>query len=1469
MSINTYYIKSKAYSFSKNSYIYIFTFISLIILFPITISTGCSKGTEINDTSCFNDLIIIKKNHRSGYFATNKNGDMIIEYTNDCNNKTDERLFYGIKENGRYFFPDEKAYKEKKVDNPDNSRNINARYEARNIFVSLEEDTNKEKEYLFSTSSYETLTELHDLENDTYKCRETIDFFNIIDIFSFEYSLFGNQEDNKNVYYCIFTQHEKDKRTIQENGVNKEVDYSKTFTIIKFGFNDFDLSNYDLIKSVNNTNNYNNRVISGFILKNPIILVIFFVKKSDDDVQDGKYAIAFYDLNLNLKSEQILDENNITDPRSGEGVFSKCVHLKDKYGAFVYFTKGYNEVKVCFKILEFSESSGTYSFSAKITKNLHDINNHLISDVPLNDLVKVDENRLIFISTDRDPPYDAENTIYKFSLQILFLDLYADYSKLKIRNFYYSLSDHQIRKELYGYIYNGYFVFTATVVQPQSYTSEDYFSILIFFSYANGTDYEIDISQYLMDVEGYNSANNLFSLMMSKLVIDNNIFKYEPINVIKLVTIPDELLFYNKTGDIKDESKRIINKDFFDVNHVLEQNKALKKTDKYYYIEYQNLVKEPEYETFYSTTDKNVNGEDNCETTFNNNRKVFYGRTNKVKFKLCHIYCSECMEFGIKISDQKCQTILSQYTFNYWHYLDRYTQNGVPENYYYDEGAENNIACNDGTFKYFYPQEGKKICFKDDLDCPEAYSNYDSSTKECKPRIIPPAPPTTNMENEPSTIIENNPSTILEDPKTTIIQVSPSTFLEKEQSQNPQTQEITNIPTIPLNIQIQEDGCSFDSNNNNCSLRNYTNEEILSQLRDLIDKNGVNSPKVVINGNKGFAFTVTNALTKTKLKDNNNNLTVVDLGECEKKLKDLHHIEEPLIILQFEKITDVTYEKHVQYEVYNPITFDKLDLSICENTQISLYIPLNLTESTEELYKNLMEQGYDPLNINDKFYREICTPYTSENGTDVLLDDREEYIYNSVVNETLCPENCEYSAYMLDEKYLKCECDMNTTGIDTLDLYHISGKNIYKSFLSTMKYSNYKVMICYNLVFNLKIFLHNYGSIITLLLFLIYVGFIFYYAFNDISKLKIHISKLMFNSSKNSSSEDLKIVPEEKDKERRNDGHRHNTNHRRKSKIKVKYPPKRNSIKRLTKATAIKETENAGFIPTKEDNNKNQKYRRKSYKLISKAEKNKIPQPQIVNLKTSGDEINEIKTDDKIDKDKKLKQLNLDNFELNNLDYEEASDLDKRGFCTTYWSVLMREHLVLFTFFSWNDYNLFHLKIERFLILVCTEMTMNGLFFVHESMHRKYAENEDFTFVQKLPQLLFTLIVTHVIEVILCFFSMTDTAYYEIKSLPKNKENQEKIVNIIDCVKKKLIGFYVFTFILFLFYWYFISAFCAVYQNTQIIFLRDSGTSFLISLIDPFFIYAFTCLLRVISLSACFKKKLCCIYKLSDIIPIF
>ena len=120
---------------------------------------------------------------------------------------------------------------------------------------------------------------------------------------------------------------------------------------------------------------------------------------------------------------------------------------------------------------------------------------------------------------------------------------------------------------------------------------------------------------------------------------------------------------------------------------------------------------------------------------------------------------------------------------------------------------------------------------------------------------------------------------------------------------------------------------------------------------------------------------------------------------------------------------------------------------------------------------------------------------------------------------------------------------------------------------------------------------------------------------------------------------------------------------------------------------------------------------------------------------------------------------------------------------------------------------------------------------------------------------------------------MTDTHVYEIKALPNYKEKDigEKIISILDKIKRKLVAFFVVTFLFFLFYWYFISAFCAVYQNTQKIFLRDAFISFLTNLIDPFLIYGFTTILRTISLLKGCKKTPCCscVYKISDIIPFF
>ena len=75
-------------------------------------------------------------------------------------------------------------------------------------------------------------------------------------------------------------------------------------------------------------------------------------------------------------------------------------------------------------------------------------------------------------------------------------------------------------------------------------------------------------------------------------------------------------------------------------------------------------------------------------------------------------------------------------------------------------------------------------------------------------------------------------------------------------------------------------------------------------------------------------------------------------------------------------------------------------------------------------------------------------------------------------------------------------------------------------------------------------------------------------------------------------------------------------------------------------------------------------------------------------------------------------------------------------------------------------------------------------------------------------------------------------------------------------------------FYCYIFYWYTITSFCAVYGNTQITFIKDSLLSFLLSILYPLVIYLIPAALRTISLKN-ENRNLKCIYKLSDIIPFF
>ena len=154
--------------------------------------------------------------------------------------------------------------------------------------------------------------------------------------------------------------------------------------------------------------------------------------------------------------------------------------------------------------------------------------------------------------------------------------------------------------------------------------------------------------------------------------------------------------------------------------------------------------------------------------------------------------------------------------------------------------------------------------------------------------------------------------------------------------------------------------------------------------------------------------------------------------------------------------------------------------------------------------------GYDLFDINSPFYQDICIPYTSNDGTDVLLKDRINYYYNN--KETVCQYNWQFSNYIIDTQYLKCDCDINNSEINTQEITKFNAKTIYQSFYSVLKYSNYKVLSCYLLIFSFNSFTSNIGSILSIIFFFIFFILFIIYIIKGSNQLKTNIS-IAFNKN--------------------------------------------------------------------------------------------------------------------------------------------------------------------------------------------------------------------------------------------------------------------------------------------------------------------------------------------------------------------
>ena len=98
----------------------------------------------------------------------------------------------------------------------------------------------------------------------------------------------------------------------------------------------------------------------------------------------------------------------------------------------------------------------------------------------------------------------------------------------------------------------------------------------------------------------------------------------------------------------------------------------------------------------------------------------------------------------------------------------------------------------------------------------------------------------------------------------------------------------------------------------------------------------------------------------------------------------------------------------------------------------------------------------------------------------------------------------------------------------------------------------------------------------------------------------------------------------------------------------------------------------------------------------------------------------------------------------------------------------------------------------------------------------------------------------------------------------------EEAKNKVDKVKRgliiKYITFFVTGILFLILFWYYLSSFCAVYKNSQVILIKNTFLSFLVSLLYPFIINILPGIFRIPSLGNNNDKEL--FYKISKFIQL-
>ena len=415
---------------------------------------------------------------------------------------------------------------------------------------------------------------------------------------------------------------------------------------------------------------------------------------------------------------------------------------------------------------------------------------------------------------------------------------------------------------------------------------------------------------------------------------------------------------------------------------------------------------------------------------------------------------------------------------------------------------------------------------------------------------------------------------------------------------------------------------------------------------------------------------------------------------------------------------------------------------------------------------------------------------------------------------SLCEVNCQYIDYDFGAKQSLCECKVKLD-FNSFSEIVFDKDIIWKYFIDINRITNIYTMKCINLLFSKEGLKRNIGSYILLIIIFLYIILVILFKTKEFSKLKKIIKDI------------VKVDKDENKKINKNlIKKRSSTNNKKTNKKKLQKP----------KIYKIKKIKNNPPKRMKGQNIKNIKSLTISNsivniydKSISSSKKNKLPSiPPL---------------------------LKYNDCEMNMLKYEDALKIDKRTFFEYYISLIKRKQIFIFTFYIKDDYNSVTIKLSLFLFLFALSYTINGLFFNDSTMHKIYEDAGSYDFIYQIPQIIYSSIISTSINMLFRLLALSENSILKLKGIKGKKIHKNLILKIKKCLFIKLIIYFLLSFLFLIFFWFYLSSFCAVYKNTQVHLIKDTIISFALSSLYPFGLSLLPGFLRIPSLKASKKDK--------------